>query len=264
MSEFDRFADGLANEVLSEMADNFFGARREMDEQIEQFKKLVRELKKLQDQAEHFAEILHFVLLGEEGAVGFYEAIGLDAAQLPLCMECTIPPLLEGLPFAFTHKGRFRKLVILAYRNMRDNVEDYLHGHEYADRDEPRRRRVSVHYESLKRMEARLNLQIEKLNRQSSVSNTLQYVRGLNPAEQEREKIAGAPAFDDPQRLDSTFAYPRQDMSSEGLKSFPEFPAFKDVESEIRQFVDAFYARNKAAVRAMLRELREAQQNVNP
>ncbi|MGE4292862.1 MAG: hypothetical protein AB7E32_11715 [Desulfovibrio sp.] len=258
MSEFDHFADNLADEVLSEMADNFFGARRAMDDQIERFQKLARELKKIQEQVEHYAEILHFVLLGEEGAAGFYEAVGLDPGSLPLCLECTLPPRLEKIPFAFTVKGRFRKLVRLAYQSMRDSVQDYLRGHEYADPDEPRRRRVSVHYKALKQMERRVNTQIEKLNRQNSLTNTLHYVHGLNPAALERENIAGAPGFVDPANRDAEFKYALQDTEAEGLKEFPEMPAYGDVRQEIGGFVDAFYARNSAEIRNMLERLREA------
>lgn len=262
MSEFDLFADNLADEVLTEMADNFFGSRREMDEQIEVFNKLVRELAKLQAQVERFAEILHFVLLGEEGAAAFYESVGLDPATLPLCLECTIPPQMESVPFAFTKEGRFGKIVVHAYRNMCDCVEDYLHGHEYADPGEPRRKRISVHYLALQRREKLLNKQIEKLNSQSSVSCTLQYVRGLDPANLEREKIAGAPVCVDPLTMDAEFKYDMLDLDKEGLKNFPTMPPYRDVRREIAQFVQSFYARNREEITVMLARLQAASKRV--
>lgn len=256
MSEFDRFADSLADEVLGEMAETFFGSRREMDEEVEHFHKIVRELKKLQEQVESYAEILHFLLLDEEGVSAFYAALGLDPAGLPFCLTCSRPPRLEALPFAFTPRGRYRRLLEDAYAALRDSVEDCLHGHEYADPDEPRRRRVSVHREAVERMERRLNAQIEKLNRESAPSDALQYMHRLDPSRRERENIVGVSSFGPESHLDADFRYPRLDMAAEGIKAFPELPSLGAARPAIRAFAAAFCARRGAAVRALLAELR--------
>lgn len=258
MSEFDHFADELADEVLAEMADNYFSSRRAMDDQLERFQRLVRELSRIQSQVEHQAEILHYALLGQDGAAGFYDAIGLDPETLPLCLDCTVPPVIDGLPFALTKKGRFIKLVDRSYTALSLVVDDFLHGHEYTEQGRHGRKRISVHYEAIVKLANDINRAIEKMNRDSSISGQLQYMRSLDPAGLEREKVAGAPVFLDPQRLDKEFDFKPVSMDTTGLKAFPALPRHEEVRDKARAYCDVFYSRNKEKVASMLDELRQA------
>jgi hypothetical protein len=261
MSDFDTYAEGLADEVLSEMAENFFGSRRDMDSRIEQFKELVIELKPFFKKALAHVEALHFVLLDQEGRDGLYRLLGADPLDLPAALGDAAPPQLERMPFAFSVKSRFRKVVERVYRDTRFHVHAYLHGREYSDPEEPRRKRLSVHYVGLKRLERQINTAMKRLNGQTSLSGTLQYIRGLNPAELEREKVAGMPAGN-VTKLDEQFRFKPVDLESEGLVPLPDFPPFEEVRGILFGYIDALYARDKAAVRKMLGRLRRELRDV--
>jgi hypothetical protein len=102
---------------------------------------------------------------------------------------------------------------------------------------------------------------MKQLNGQASLSGTLQYIRGLNPAELEREKVAGMPAGN-VTKLDEQFRFKPVDLESEGLVPLPDFPPFEEVRGILFGYIDALYARDKAAVRKMLGRLRRELRDV--
>lgn len=255
MSDFESYAEGLAEEVLSEMADNFFGSRRRMDRHMEHFQVLTGELQPAFRYAAERVEMLHFLFPNIETRKEFYTLVGVGWDDVPVSMEEERVPVLERMPWALTRRRKYLSMVEATYSAMGRAVLEYMYGKEYADPEEPRRKLLTVHYVGLKHLERQINATLEKMNGQTSVSGTLQYVRGLDPAGLERENIAGAPA-DDMRSLDEAFRYEAVDLDATGLTPFPDFPPLSEIRSELRAFAGSVYRKHAKQVWALVKQVR--------
>jgi len=80
MDRYETLADALEGEVLTEMAGAFFGARKAVEDLIEDFQLSVEELRSRK--AKVFARVffLRFLVLGAEGEAALFAALGPAAA----------------------------------------------------------------------------------------------------------------------------------------------------------------------------------------
>lgn len=244
MPDFDDFSDGLKAEVLTEMADTYFGARKELDLYLEEFDRLTDLLARLGHKVLAQAALVHALLLGKKGAPGFYQAIGVDPAAVPFPLEGGPMAHTFRPPWALTGRGRWRKTLKRAYDRYRELAHDYMHGHPEPDPKMPKRKRMSLHYGRLKTLAEHINGQIRHVNEDLPMQDALDFAKYLDPRAAEQERVAGGGQYSDGSlRREQDFV--PIDFEHLGMKPLPELPAAKEAWSRADRWLDRFYRENR-------------------
>ncbi len=256
MSFFDDFADGLEQEVLSEMADGFFGPRKRLDDMLEGLDFLLRQFRELEKWLGYRAELLHYLLMGRQRVRAFYEAIGIDPASIPFEFYCANKPSFPKLPWAFTSKGRYNKLVLSAYDDFQQAAEDYMHGRYYNDPNQKGRKRLTIHYNRIIKIIQGINEAVAKVNSEISPSSLLGYVKSFDAGMVEKEKVAGGMYQGDHCALDGDLCYRPVDLEALELKEMPSLPKLEEAAPRIKAYCSGLYAANKPQIAKLLSEIK--------
>ena len=75
----DDFVDSLMNDFLTQVAGNFFEARRLLEHQIDVFLSYVEQLKRSARRVDDHAAYLNYLLLDKEHALQFYQSLSIAA-----------------------------------------------------------------------------------------------------------------------------------------------------------------------------------------
>lgn len=253
---FEEFSNLLSDEVLSEIAENFFGARRRLDDLLDGFQNLVRKLKEIEVLVKARFAVLHYLLLRGGEARAFYAALGLDPAladyAAPELLRPSVPPR-----WALTLQGRYAATILATYAEVRQEVQDYMHGRSYVDVNDRGRRKITMNYEQLRSLGDSVNLTVQRVNRNMAPSTVLQYVKNFDVEKQAREQVAGIPAqgFS---TLDKGLAFQPIRFESLGLTALPDLPAPETVADALRAFCGRVCADHRCEVAALLTELKQA------
>ncbi|HSM73979.1 MAG TPA: hypothetical protein VK852_05065, partial [Desulfobacterales bacterium] len=184
MDQRELLSESLAEEVLSDMAENFFGTRTQLERRIDRLYAHSRRLQQKARRVAGAAALLRRLLLDEAETRRLGEALGVAFDQFPAdpAARSSPPP---HLPFALTRRGVFTQLILEAYADLRALREEYMLGRYIPDPENPGRMRVTVNYTSLQKFCERLNADIDRVNRQSSPSQILQYVKRFDVIQEE-------------------------------------------------------------------------------
>ncbi len=263
MPDFEDLSESLKVEVLTEMADTYFGARRELDQLLERFDQLTDRLAKVAIQVMTQAGLLHELLLEDTGAPGFYRAVGVDPEAVPRSMGRETPAAPARLPLALTPRGRWLKAVKNAYTDYQILAHDYMHGHKEVDARDPRRKRTSLHYAQLADLAERINAKIHYVNEDLSMREALEYAKRLDPVVMERERMAGGGQYHEEERSSDKDFVPI-DFEHLGLRPMPELPEPKTAWKMAGSWLKAFYGEHGPEIRALMVRLASREQPVNP
>ncbi len=257
MNPFNDFSDTLAEEVLTDMADTFFGARKQLEDMIEIFQSLVEELREKEVEVAGRAGFLHYVLLRGKVAGDFYESIKVDSPQILLESKFSDKCLPYKIPFAFTDRGKFTKLVLWAYDALQNACDEYINGKYYDDPEEKGRKKLTIHYKLIKNMCKVINEKVYKVNTDVSPVCVLQYAKKFDPETMEKERIAGATFGGYACSIDEKLAYKTIDFDSLQLKKYPELPKEDKVNFEITLFCKKNYPKYKDEIKKLISDLED-------
>jgi len=245
-------ADGLVEETLVEAANTFFGARKALEDEIELYQRRVAELGRVERDVLRRAAALHSLLPGPEAVRGFYAAIGVAPGRLPAA-AAQVEPAWGGVraPLALLPWRRYAGLLLAAYAALTDAADACLHGRHC---DGPKGRKVqTANLDQLNEWCRSLNQRILAMNRDQRPSGTMSFVRGLDPAQQERRRLADAPLDGYASGLDRDLAFaPVQCPDADALAT-PELPAAPGVREAVLAYARAVWAADPAAARARAR-----------
>ena len=101
----DDLVNDLAEEVLRDMAGNFFGTRKHLEDKIEFVYQCVAVLRKKETEVTTRAGFLNYLLLTPSFTAEFYRSIHLDSNAFPVEARITPRSLPEYVPSALTLKG---------------------------------------------------------------------------------------------------------------------------------------------------------------
>jgi hypothetical protein len=240
--DLSEFADELVEETLSEAAETFFGRRKGLEDAIEVFESKVETLEKMEAEVLLRAGDLHYLLLEGEAAADFYKALGTDPAPLLDVVDVSEKAGDVTKPRALTRAGGYAKMVARAYRRMHDAVEMYMEG-AYVTGDQGKKH-LTLNYRQLRQWCEALNDRIEKVNRDTSPSETLAFVKKLDTVATEKVKFTGGGSqIDD--KLDKDMAFKRIDCEHIDLIEFPELPRPEDVDRKIKKFCKSLAREHK-------------------
>jgi hypothetical protein len=254
MDRHKTLADALESEVLSEMADTFFGKRKALEDLIEDFKLIVEDIRAREAKVFSRVFFLRSLLLGQEGEEELFAALGL---QDPFNSSVLHPGSRtwqpDSTPFALFTSTRFEKAVLQAYAEVRGSCEVYMNGEYEEDPNQRGRKRLSPHYRQVQRHCARLNERIEKINTEMTPSSVLQYARSISSEDQ-----PGAGTLSNSlgaESLDNGLMFQKLDFEALGLWKAPSLPPVESCGDALRSFCQGHFKRNSAQIKKVLSDL---------
>ena len=251
MSDISDFADQLQADVISDMAESFFGDRKELDNALEAFALMVQDFLPVIERLFRAAATLRLLLLDEATADAFCVELGLDPGRIPPAEGAPVL-VRESLPFALTAKGRYVACVEAAYQELFDAIRDYLHGKCYNDPKCPGRKRVTIHYKRLEEIAGIINEKIHKANNDRSVSSVLREVKNMNPEQMEREDLLGDVCYGRGEGLDRDMCFMPIDFDGYRFPEVVELPSADEIRPALKRFCKrAFGERREEALKAM-------------
>ncbi|EPR42206.1 hypothetical protein dsx2_0133 [Desulfovibrio sp. X2] len=262
--EFEDYADALRDEVTAEMAETFFGARRELEDSIAHWQELAGKLRGRLELLAGRAAGLQAVLFGADGARGFYQTLGVDAEVFLQLAGRLEEPDASGIladlrvPFAWTRFGRYLGLVEDAYALLLAGIEDYRHGTWYDDPKRPGRKALTPNYAMLAQEAERINERVATVNTYQGPTCALRVVRNMDPEAQGRRDLAGGPLQDENCGLDSSMAFSPVSLKAQDIPELPALPPFERFRGTLEQHLRDLYDSHAAQVPGLLAAVRAA------
>ena len=251
MTDFSDYADQLQKEVVSEMAESYFGDRRNLDDLITDFNAMAEELRQQIPTLAMGAARLHHLLLDRSLISDFYLGLEVDPVCIPFADDAPVP-MFGSLPFALTGAGRYVRCVRKAYDLFQKAVHEYLHGKYYQKGGEKGRKRLTVSYLGLREFASWINAEILRVNGNRTPTGVLRYVKGLDPSQAERERIIGDVSYIDGGTLDVDLGFVPVDFAGLGLPEVQDLAPLSKVRGEISRMCRAIHhARSGEAGEAM-------------
>lgn len=213
----------LAEEVLTDVAQTFFGARRKLDDMIDILKEYAEVLEQKAAVVIRRAGTLNYLLVEENRSLEFYEAVGVaDPGELPRCdPPDPLPYLSPG--FSLTGRGRFVKTVVRQYERLWKACREYRCSSAEPLADAQKAEHACVDLRLVKTMWEIVNGKIRQINEETSPSAVLQYAKGFDTRREKQSKVAGATAGQY-SGLDRKFVYRPIPIEEVHLHDFPELP----------------------------------------
>jgi hypothetical protein len=256
MSLTDEFSDALAEEVLSDVAATFFGARRNLDAAIELFEGYVQALKKKGDSVSARLRFLNHLLLEDAEREAFFRAMHVQCAEAMRASGVCGKALPEKAPAALSARGCYVKLVSRSYRALFKDWCDYVGESPEPPRNCPSAQApVDVSYRLVENMSRMVNEMIRKVNTGMSMTGVLQYAKRLQPDLLEKEALTGGGLGAPVQLRPPASPYRPIVMETLGLVQYPVFPAPEKINERLTAFCESLYSRHKSAVKTMLADL---------
>ncbi|MGE4298773.1 MAG: hypothetical protein AB7E47_12145 [Desulfovibrionaceae bacterium] len=255
MSNLDDFVHGLATETMVEMADNFFGTRKSVDDECDLFAAMAKNVAAQGEAALQKACLLHALLLDGEAAGGFYKAIGVVPRRLFAWVKPENASLFLPMPRGLTAKSRYIKLVRATYAAVQQAMDIYMNGRYQEDPRQPGRKRLSIHYHLLKDWSGDINRTIRNVNEGQAPSCVLGFARDMDVRGASFHNLVGGTLNDLACSLDDSLKLPLVNCEDYGLREFPALPPEPDVRKAIKAYTGKLYNRYPRFVCHILRRL---------
>jgi hypothetical protein len=255
MAPIQDACDFLAGEVLGEMAGNFFGRRKAVEDLIDMVFAMAETLREQASLVDGRAGFLAHLLLEPSAVTRFYATLEISSPQ-PLMVqgfdERALPP---DIPFSLFAAGRFLKVFKWAYAALEKDCDEYMHGPEKPAAPPEEGTGIQPSYNLLVKLAERANDEVDRINREVSPSAVLQSARKLGPIGAHRRRTEDISPGVECAAFDQKFAFSRIDFKSLSLKAYPELPAPGSVGRRIDNFCNRFYKAHRRPVREMLAAL---------
>jgi len=244
----------LHSEIMTEMAENFFGRRRNLEDRLDQFYRLVVRVRRVGMETLVKWHTLFRLLLCDEEAKNLFASSGAVASDiLWYCKNVSeLRPMRR--PLALTGLGRYRKTVSRLYETVRQAAADYNHGTFAPDPLDVRKKRAIPGYEQVREMCQAVNAEIKAVNDGQSPLCVLSFAKGLDPEGVHRENIAGA-TMADVQKIDRDLAFVPISFEDLGLPHVPDLPPLSEVEDRLNALCAVLYDTRKDEVTHLLEQV---------
>lgn len=259
MSSDKNFSDSLVEELLVDVAGAFFATRKHLEEMMDMLQSFVKTLREKEAEVASRAGFLHYLLLYGREADDFYKSIKVDSVAIVSESKFSDKAIPEKIPFAFTARGKFIKLVLWAYDVLQKTCDEYINGKDYDDPDEKMGRGITIHYNQIVIMCELINKEVFKVNRNMSPADTLQYAKKFNHETAEKEYVTGGTFAEYAYSIDKKLAYQPIDFDLLKLKRYPELPAQDKAIFEITSFCKRkySYSNNKDEIKKLISDLKK-------
>lgn len=191
MVDFTSISLALQGEVMVDIANGFFGARKAIDDECELFEFIEGDIRLAEQRALNTCAQLKALLTSENDVKELLRAIGVPTEFIDR-VDFPDPWLSMELPFAFTAEGRYKKCVLETYKRMCNAFEYFLHGMTYEKKDTAEKYGRTTGYYRYMEWCDDLNTRIKKVNRDRSPSQVLSVVRGMDVEKIAKQRAVGA------------------------------------------------------------------------
>jgi hypothetical protein len=245
-------ADCLAEEILTEVAQNFFGKRRLMEKRIQLLQEYASELHQIGSQLDQQLMLLHYLLIDPQNTAEFYQKIGLSqpADQLPPKFTRHLIPIC--LPMTFTLSQKYFQLVLAVYENIQKGCHDYMHGNYSEETSAP-------DYRLFKKMCDLVNKEIKKLNQECSPTAVIQYMKNFDVIGSQKERVVGGHMDRERCGLNGKLAFKPIKLDAFKIKTYPDFPVTEKAGAHIKSLCKSVYREFKEDVRQVLQKIKRGQ-----
>ncbi len=232
MALYGDFNDSLVEEALTDMANNFFGVRIELENMIELVHSFTETLREKETEVAARAGFLNYLLLNWQTADDFYKSVNIDCSENLLNSKLSDKTLPVTLPFALTARGEYIKLVLMAYEALQKVCDEYNNGKDSDYSEDKESGNMPVYYKMIVNMCNLVNDKVKSVNNHMAPKDALRYVKNFNPELMGKERIIGGIAFGE-SSLNQKLAFQPIGFNSLKLKKYPELPVLHRVSSEI-------------------------------
>ena len=252
------FSESLAEEVLTDMANNFFGDRVQLEEKIKLLHRTADLLRRKEAKIKDKAAFLHYLMVTPKAARSLYEAISVDTDAFPVKGELLENVLPDVAPSALTRKGEYVKWVLWAYETLAVACLNYNCG-TLTDRPEKEGIQADdADYRLLESMCILINEEVDRINRRCLPSQVLQAAKRFNQATQAKEYFTGGGTYyGDECTLNKNLAFKHIEFSSLNVKKISELPPVDNVRAPLIKVAKINYAQNKARINDMIDFIKE-------
>jgi len=254
------YVDSLAEEVLTEMATSFFGARKQVDDSITVLHSYAESLRKKEAEVNAGARFLAWMMLSPETVSAFYQSIGIPEGTFPLEREMSDRFLPKEMPGSLTAKGVFVKLTIHAYKNLHKLCEEYMNGKKAGDLEKYDPQSIDSGYRIMQGMCQVINEQINKINSEMRPGQTLRYFKRFNPTHESREDITGGMTFGASGtecRINQALAFKPVAMQDFCLREYPQLPKPESIEEKIVSRCRKIWDTRQQEARSLIEEVKK-------
>ncbi len=248
------FGTALLEEVFTDMAENFFGARKQLENMMELFDTFVDGCRKKEKDVIVKAGFLNHLLLNQTGVRKFYENIRIDMMSILSACQFSENILPEHLPFSLTAKGEYTNMVLWAYNALQEACHEYMYGKYHYDQG---REVVMPNYRLVEEMCTQINENVRKVNSNMPPGAVLQCVRKFTTDSEVNACIAGAAFSDADSKINEKLAFHRIDFNALNLTVYPDLPEEKEVSSKIVSFCKQYYSDHKAEIDRVISGLKK-------
>jgi len=242
----------IAEEFLTDVAGNFFEARRRLETMIDAFEASLDRLGREAARVGKAAAGLECVTLGPDGARELFERLGVDAAPFAAAARRAGEPDRLPRPEGLGRRSRYASVVQDAYRRLATAVRRYREGPpEGEDRQEE-----AVYYNLVAEMARLVNRRVEEVNAGFSPSCLLNYVKQFNPRQVAAETITGGGAGSPNGAFDRNLCFRPVRLDTDRAPQFPSLPPADRVRRSLAATAEAIHRCRPQEIRRLLATLR--------
>lgn len=252
MGLLDEWGDALVEEGLREAADNFFGARTALDEEIAYFASQADKLRLQAGEIRSWFAGLNCLLGSESSTRLFFDSLGVTLSD-PSLYAVEVCSLQFRRPRSFTRKGLFAKTVWEVYEPLARLIEAYMHGTPYTDSLHPGRVMITVNHSQLRRLCDRINERIKIVNESNRPSESLGFAKRMDQGQMHKESVTGGGG--QTWTLDRDLAYPPLVFEDFDLPAFPDLPLDSKSRSVLEECCAKIFSQRRDHVDAILGEV---------
>jgi hypothetical protein len=242
------FSDPLKEEILTQMADTFFRPRKEVERGMDLVQEYARILKRSRGRLEATAALLHRLLLSTDNMRVLFGLLGVDARPYLTGEAPSASALRRPRPFAWSARNRYLKVVRETYAALKVERDRYMEG----ERRDGGGGSPPVYYRLVEEICRQVNQHVHRINSEISPSDTLQFVKRLDPEREERERITGATGNLYAHGMESRFCYRPIPFASLEIPAYPPLPSVEKARPILSRFARTCWRQAPGEVRRRL------------
>ncbi len=256
-SSLDEFREELAGEVLSEVAERFFGDRLEIEQMHETLDLHIGSLRNMSERIGNDLAALETLLIHDTGRKAFFDALDIDRTAFPDTAGRVMddPAVFPEMPKAWTRKKRYVLWVAQAYDRFQKECHRYRYGGGGKKTTPDASEEMITDVELIREMATLLNKKIHKVNNQTASECTLQFVRSMDLQTAEAERFTGAVI---PGRyttgLTESMCYLPIDIENLPIVIYPVPPEYEQIKNRLHGILIRFYGQNRKEIDPLMKE----------
>lgn len=253
MIDYDDLSSALKGEMLTDLAEGFFGARKAIDNEISIFQTREADLHLSGQRALCTFALMYMLLRKGKDIPMFCEVIRVSP-EFTARLEGVAPCLYIPPPFAFTKASRFAKLLVSAYGHACKAFSTYLHGASYfhPDKHIPVR---TIGYHRYLEWGTELNKRITEVNTAHAPSDVMNVAHSLEVEAMGKEQSTGSTISGLRKSFDSSLHIPQVSLENKGIGLLPELEESKQQHRRISFFAKQLYTTHTEEIEQCMAEI---------